>query len=125
VFFAAYARKESPTCDPGGSMTHPRARRAAAVTAAVVLAASALASCTSDVPAVPETSASTSVAPTTPGVTSPTPTPTETPADDPSNADSWVVSTEGIGPVEVTANFGDVLDEIEDTGVGPFDCDGV
>lgn len=106
-------------------MTHARAGRAAAVTAAALLAASILASCTSDVQAVPESSASTSISPTTPGVTSPTPTPTETPADDPSNADSWVVSTEGIGPVSVTENFDDVLDEIEDTGVGPFDCDGV
>src|SRR5699024_6676658 len=40
-------------------------------------------------------------------------------------SDSWVVSASGIGPVEVTDDYDDVLEEIRATGVGPFDCEGV
>lgn len=106
-------------------MTHTRARRVAAVAVAVLLGTSAAVSCTSDIPAVPEVPDATTSGTATPIVPSPTPSPSETPANDPSNTDSWVVTTTGIGPVDVTDDYKSVLEEIRETGVGPLDCEGV
>lgn len=107
-------------------MTHPRARRAGAVATVSILAAGALAACTTDVPTVSEQ--------TTPSAmsslgSSALPTPTATPeieeANDPADTDSWVVTENAVGPVEIAADYDETLDEIRATGIGPLDCDGV
>lgn len=108
-------------------MTHPRARRASAAAAALILAVSALAACTTEVPTVPEgptPSATTSLGSSS-ALPTPTPTPEETPTNDPADPDTWVVTEQAIGPVEVASNYDEALDDIRATGIGPLDCEGV
>ncbi|NHI16418.1 hypothetical protein [Microbacterium excoecariae] len=102
-------------------------RQAVVWTAALAAGSAALAGCSSSVPAVPDAPASNMASPPVTGA-APSPTPTEEagPANDPSDADSWVVTTAKVGPIEVGGSFADTLEEIRQTGIGTLnDCDGV
>lgn len=106
-------------------MTFLRARPAVAALAAILLGTSVMSGCASNVPTVPEDSTPSATTSETPMLPTPTPTPEVTTTNDPHDPDTWIVTEQGIGPVEVADDYDESLAEIRATGVGPIDCDGV
>ncbi|WP_221585712.1 hypothetical protein [Microbacterium sp. G2-8] len=108
-------------------MVHRHGRRAVATAAALLVGAGLLAACTTPVPTVSEPSSPdpTASTPATADIITPTPTSEpDTRRDDPEDPDSWVITEQGIGPVDVGADFDSAIDDIKTTNVGPL-CDGV
>ncbi|MBP2436191.1 hypothetical protein [Microbacterium amylolyticum] len=98
--------------------------RASAALVALVVGA-AIAGCTSQVPSLPEdpTPATSNLRGQT---TLPTPQASEEShvPNDPSDSDTWVVTTNAIGPVELHSDSEGALREIRRTSIGPV-CEGV